>query len=61
MSDKLIRLKSVLEQFQVSKSHWYELISEGIAPKPIKQGRSSFWSQNDLTEFIESLKSGEVA
>ena len=61
MSDKLIRLKAVLEQYQVSKSHWYELIAEGIAPKPIKQGRSSFWSQNEISEFIENLKTGEAA
>ena len=61
MSDKLIRLNNVLQQFQISKSHWYELIAEGKAPKPIKYGRSSFWSQNAISEFIEDLKKGDVA
>ena len=58
-NDKLIRLKSVLDQFQVSKSHWYELIVQGKVPKPIKYGRSSFWSQNEINNFIERVKKGK--
>ena len=55
-NDNLIRLNSVLEQFQTSRSSWYKLISEGKAPKPIKYNRSSFWSQNEINEFIDKVK-----
>ncbi len=55
-NDKLIRLRSVLDQYQVSRSHWYALIAQGKAPKPIKYGQSSFWSQNEINDFIERVK-----
>ena len=60
MKDKLLRSKTVLDQFQVSRAHWYKLIAEGIAPKPIKLGTRSFWSQNEISAFIESVKIGEA-
>ena len=56
MSDKLIKLKTVLEYFEVSKSHWYALIIKGDAPKPIKVGRSSFWSLKEINKYLELLK-----
>jgi len=55
-NDKLIKLNSVLEQYQVSKSKWYSLIASGDAPKPIKIQRSSFWSQLEISQYIELLK-----
>ena len=56
MNDKLLSLGTVLDQFQVSRAHWYKLISEGKAPKPIKHGTRSLWSQKELSKFIESVK-----
>lgn len=61
MTDKLLSLKTVLDHFQVSRAHWYKLISEGKAPRPIKHRTRSFWSQKEISEFIESIKMSEVA
>ena len=61
MKDKLISLKTVLDQYQVSRAHWYNLVKEGKAPKQIRQGSRSFWSQNEISAFIESVKLSEAA
>lgn len=57
--DKLIKLPSVLERIQISRSKWYAMIANGKAPQPVKINRASFWSEKEIQEFIEEIKSGE--
>lgn len=59
MSDKLIKLHSVLELIQMSRDKWYRMVAEGKAPPPIKLGRSSFWSFQAIQKLIEEIKAGE--
>lgn len=56
--DRLIKLPTVLELIQISRSNWYAMIANGKAPKPLKINRASFWSLQEVQEFIEKIKQG---
>jgi len=55
-TDSLIRLPDVLEQTGFTKSDLYRKIRENEFPEPIRRGRTSLWSQNEVNEYIERLK-----
>lgn len=44
----------------LAQSTWYGLLAEGKAPAPIRIGRSTFWLERDLEEFIERAKNGKL-
>lgn len=52
IEDRLLRIKTVLEYVQISRSSWYTLVNKKIAPLPIKIGRSVFWKLSDIQKFI---------
>lgn len=54
--DSLIDLGTVQKQIHKGKSWIYKEIADGNFPAPIKLGRSSLWSQNDLNKYIEKIK-----
>lgn len=44
-------LKHITQRYSLGKSRWYQLIQEGMAPKPVKIGRSSRWTESSLEKF----------
>lgn len=55
--DILIKLPEVCRQAGLGKSAIYELIGAGAFPAPIKLGRFSRWSQQEVQEWVEEQKS----
>lgn len=54
--DVLVKLDVVIRLTGVKKSKIYKDIADGKHPKPIKRGRSSLWSLNEITQFVEAQK-----
>ncbi len=53
-TDRLIRLREVLEFIPISKSTWWEGVRTGRYPKPIKLGsRLTCWRLADILEIVE--------
>lgn len=59
--DELLRLKQVIKPhgpIPFSRSKWYDLVRQGIAPKPYKiSKRISAYSASEIAQFIEQLRS----
>lgn len=54
--ESLIKLKSVLQRFPVSRSMWFKGIKDGRYPAGIKLGpRASAWRNSDIDKLISSL------
>lgn len=52
---RLLKIEDVKSCLQVGTTYIYELIKQGKLPKPIKQGRASFWRASDIKKYIDSL------
>lgn len=51
-----LRIKQVLALIPVSKSQLYNMIAEGMFPKPVQIGkRTSVWRSQDVMGFIEKV------
>lgn len=62
VNDELWREKRVLQVFEVSRSHWHDLVHRGIAPKGIKVSpRITVWRASEIQAFIEKLATVGVA
>jgi prophage regulatory protein len=48
----LIRIPQILKLMPVSKSKFWLMVQKGEFPKPIKIGRSSFWTVEQVQAFI---------
>ena len=61
-ADDLIRLPQVLKRTGLSRSVLYQSIKDNTFPKMIKiaGGRTSVWSNNAVTEWVEEQKSKAV-
>lgn len=56
MSEKLLRLKQVLEVIPVSKSAWWAGCKSGKYPAPMKLSeKTTVWKLSDLERLIASL------
>ena len=54
-SMNLIRINQVLQIVGVSRSHWYALIKNGQAPKPVKLSeRVAVWVREEVLDWIQS-------
>ena len=54
MSDRLLRLKEVLQIIPVSKTSWWAGVKTGRYPRPVKLGpRTTCWRLSDLQRLIE--------
>jgi len=52
-TDRLIRLKEVLEHLPISKSTWWEGVRTGRYPKSVKLGRRvSCWRLADILALV---------
>lgn len=58
---RLYRIKQVLEVIPVSKTTWWNGVRDGRFPKPIKNGRMTFWKSEDLESFMDKLQSANAA
>lgn len=55
--DKLLKMASVLEYVQISKSKLYEMMAKNEFPKARKIGANSLWKLSEIQEFIEKQAS----
>ncbi|EFI34081.1 phage transcriptional regulator, AlpA [Desulfonatronospira thiodismutans ASO3-1] len=52
-TEKLLRLRDVLDRIPVSKSTWWDGVKKGRFPKPIKLGpRTTCWKESDIDDLI---------
>ena len=49
----LMRIPQILEVMPISKSKFWLMVQKGEFPRPIKIGRSSFWTVEQVQAFIE--------
>ena len=53
-TDRLIRLREVLELIPVSKSTWWEGVKSGRFPSPVRLGaKLTCWRLADILELVE--------
>jgi prophage regulatory protein len=52
MNVTLIRIPQILKMMPISKSKFWLMVQKGEFPKPIKIGRSSFWTIEQVQTFI---------
>ena len=52
MNVTLMRIPQILKVMPVSKSKFWLMVQKGEFPKPIKIGRSSFWTIEQVQTFI---------
>lgn len=53
-SDRLLRIREVLEIVPVGRSTWWAGIKAGRFPKPVKLGsRTTCWKQSDIMNLVE--------
>jgi len=55
----LMRIPEILKIMPVSKSKFWLMIQKGEFPKPIKIGRSSFWTLEQVQGYLRG-KVGEL-
>jgi prophage regulatory protein len=53
----LMRIPQILKVMPVSKSKFWLMVQKGEFPKPIKIGRSSFWTIEQVQVFIRERSS----
>ncbi len=49
----LMRISQILKVMPVSKSKFWLMVQKGEFSKPIKIGRSSFWTVDQVQSFIQ--------
>lgn len=52
MNLTLMRIPQILKMMPISKSKFWLMVQKGEFPKPIKIGRSSFWTIEQVQTFI---------
>jgi len=57
MEAVFLTVQEVAEKLTISCRQVWRLVSRGEFPKPIKLGRLNRWSPEDVTKFVEQLKS----
>ncbi len=55
--DKLIKIQTVMDYVQMSKSKIYEYMKKGMFPKNHTVGGSSLWFLSEIQEYIKEQKS----
>lgn len=57
MTERLLRLKQVLELVSVGRATWYSWVATGKAPPPaVRRGkRCVFWTESQIQDFIQEL------
>jgi prophage regulatory protein len=56
---RLYRLRQVLERIPVSRSAWYDGVSNGRYPRGYSLGpRTTVWRSDDIDHIIETISAG---
>lgn len=56
MSEKLLRLKQVVERTNISKATIWRWVKDGTFPKPIRiTSRVTVWKNSDVEAYIASV------
>jgi prophage regulatory protein len=53
----LMRIPQILKVMPISKSKFWLMVQKGEFPRPIKIGRSSFWTIEQVQGFIRERSS----
>lgn len=56
MATRLYREHQVLELIPLGRSTFRRMIQQGKFPKPMKLGRTSVWSDDDVQKFVKKLE-----
>lgn len=60
-STGFLRLPDVLKVFPVSKSKWWDGVSKGEFPKPVKlTARTTAWRVKDIEELINKINQTSI-
>lgn len=54
--DRLIKIQTVMEHVELSKSKIYEYMKKGLFPKNHVVGGSSLWFMSDIQDYIKEQK-----
>jgi len=57
--EKLFTTKEVMEMLKISRATLYRYIEKGWL-KPVKLGRKTMFTEEELEKFMNKLKSGEL-
>ena len=57
--EKLFTTKEVMEMLKISRATLYRYIEKGWL-KPVKLGRKTMFTEEELEKFMKKLKSGEL-
>lgn len=57
--DRLIDVKTVCSQVGIGKTKLWEMVTAKEFPAPYTFGRCTRWSENEVQQWIHSLKAGE--
>lgn len=58
-TNKILRIKKVIERIDTSRSTIYNLMKQGLFPKNFQIGpRASGWLESDITQWIEERAAG---
>ena len=60
-SRRLYRINQVLEVIPVSKTTWWNGVRDGRFPKPLRNGRMTFWKSEDIESFIDALNPADLS
>ena len=56
MSEKMLRIKDVVEKTKLSRSTIYAMVASGDFPAMKKLGKGiTYWRESDIDEWIRSL------
>lgn len=56
MKESLLDQQQVSEIVTFKRSRLYQMINEGLFPKPSKFGRHNRWFKSDIEEWLEQKK-----
>ncbi len=54
--DRFLKIQAVLDRVGIARSTVYAYMETGNFPTPIKIGRASFWSEIEITAWMDALK-----
>jgi len=54
--DRFLKIRAVLDRVGIARSTVYAYMEIGCFPTPIKIGRASFWSEIEITAWMDALK-----
>ena len=54
--DRFLKIKAVLDRVGMGRSTVYAYIETGRFPTQIKIGRASYWSEIEITAWMDALK-----